>query len=1180
TADYPVSDPIGGDNIAYVSHIYPGHWLDEYWGPSYMNEITTCAALHPVFMTEWGFSMTSGESALEGTISEYGQPLMDFVEGLKISHSGWVASYDWGPPMFNTDWTLRCGEGEMGCFIKDTLYARRNDDQPGAGDDITAPTAPTSLVATPGDGTVSLDWDINTEGDLDGYNVYRSTTSGSGYSQINSELLVSSDYVDPNATNDVTYYYVVTAVDTSSNESGYSNEDFATPTDMTPPVPPTSLAATAGDGTVSLDWDDNSEIDLDGYNIYRSTTSGSGYSQINGVQLSSSDYTDNSVTNGVTYYYVVTAVDTSSNESGNSNENSAMPADTTPPTPPTGLMATTGNGYVSLFWLDNTEIDLDGYHIYRSTASGSGYTQLNGSLLSSPEYLDPNVTDSVTYFYVVTAMDTALNESGYSSEESVMAIYDPNYIDGDFNDDDKVDILDLELLVLNWLRDDCFTSQDCNEVDIAPLGGDHTVNMLDFSAMIEDWLMGVEMDSDPPVPNPLTWDLEPAATGMYSIDMSATEATDESGVEYYFYNVTDPTHDSGWQVSPYYEDTGLAMDTSYTYEVRARDTSPKRNKTDFSQQRTATTDQDTFPPDPNPMTWAQAPQATGTDSITMTAATASDDSGFEYYFNNVTDPNHDSGWQDSTYYEDTGLTIDTTYTYQVKARDKSPNQNETAYSEQLSATTEDTVPPTPNPLTWAQAPQATGTDSIIMTATTATDDSEIEYYFNNVTEPTHDSGWQNSPVYEDTDLDADTSYTYQVKARDLSLNLNETAYSIQSSANTQSSNPAVETEETFYSIGSEDGRMWDNGSIRGLDNEDQEDHENEALRLGDYAAYTYRCILSFDTSFLPDDSEITSIQLEMTRGFKPASGTDPFTWGGNCLIDVVNPCFGSSPALDNDDWDWPADADAVAEFLADPGENNQMTSTEFDQNGRNSINLSGKTQLRVYFTNPTNGDSTYDYLGFYSGNYSDASLRPRLIITYNTRTPPVTFTSMGGEDGRVWDDGDGLGDGSNSDDNSNAALRLGDILYSGTSLAYQAILSFDTSGLPDDKVIVSARLELTRGLTEYSVDPFTWGGSCTVDIVSGYFGDSVILEQTDWEASSDAAAVAGFASDPGSEAAMMSSYFNTEGLNYINKTGSTQIKVYFTIPTNNGSTDFLGIYSGDHGDPLKHPRLIVRYSID
>lgn len=130
-ATYPVS----GSNIVYVSHIYPAHWLSIYGSQAWFkSQITTCAAVHPVMMTEWGFSMSMGtDTLLNGTITDYGQPLMNFIEQHGIGNTAWVASYNWGPPMFWGDWTLRIGEGEMGGFVKDTLYWRRNDDQPNPG---------------------------------------------------------------------------------------------------------------------------------------------------------------------------------------------------------------------------------------------------------------------------------------------------------------------------------------------------------------------------------------------------------------------------------------------------------------------------------------------------------------------------------------------------------------------------------------------------------------------------------------------------------------------------------------------------------------------------------------------------------------------------------------------------------------------------------------------------------------------------------------------------------------------------------------------------------------------------------------------------------------------------------------------------------------------------------------
>jgi subtilisin family serine protease len=100
----------------------------------------------------------------------------------------------------------------------------------GGGEDTTAPAAPTGLTATGGDASVTLDWADNTESDLAGYNVYRSTTSEGPYTKINGSTVVSSSsYVDTGLSNGTTYYYVVRAVDTSTNESGNSNQASATP---------------------------------------------------------------------------------------------------------------------------------------------------------------------------------------------------------------------------------------------------------------------------------------------------------------------------------------------------------------------------------------------------------------------------------------------------------------------------------------------------------------------------------------------------------------------------------------------------------------------------------------------------------------------------------------------------------------------------------------------------------------------------------------------------------------------------------------------------------------------------------------------------------------------------------------------------------------------------------------
>lgn len=99
-----------------------------------------------------------------------------------------------------------------------------------------------------------------------------------------------------------------------------------TPSDRLGPGTPTGLVATAGNGVVVLEWTPNGEPDLEGYRLYRSAAQGTGYSKMVSVDKKLARYVDNTVTNDVTYYYVVTAFDTGSNESAFSKEVSIKPS--------------------------------------------------------------------------------------------------------------------------------------------------------------------------------------------------------------------------------------------------------------------------------------------------------------------------------------------------------------------------------------------------------------------------------------------------------------------------------------------------------------------------------------------------------------------------------------------------------------------------------------------------------------------------------------------------------------------------------------------------------------------------------------------------------------------------------------------------------------------------------------
>jgi O-glycosyl hydrolase len=99
----------------------------------------------------------------------------------------------------------------------------------------------------------------------------------------------------------------------------------------------------------------------------------------------------------------------------------------------------------------------------------------------------------------------------------------------------------------------------------------------------------------------------------------------------------------------------------------------------------------------------------------------------------------------------------------------------------------DTTPPTPNPMTWASAPTATGAYTITMTASTASDaySPPVQYSFECTTDGTKSSSWQSSPTYLASGLTPNTLYTFRVKARDSAPALNETGWSSTLSATTE-----------------------------------------------------------------------------------------------------------------------------------------------------------------------------------------------------------------------------------------------------------------------------------------------------------------------------------------------------------------------------------------------------------
>ena len=133
----------------------------------------------------------------------------------------------------------------------------------------------------------------------------------------------------------------------STNSAGQNDWVLVLRSAATVPAAPTGLTATGADTQVALSW--TASVGAVSYNIYRSTTSG-GEVKIatTPATITTTSAIDTGLTNGTTYYYKVTAVN-SAGESARSTEASAIPL-LKPPTAPTNLSAAGSNKQVSLSW--------------------------------------------------------------------------------------------------------------------------------------------------------------------------------------------------------------------------------------------------------------------------------------------------------------------------------------------------------------------------------------------------------------------------------------------------------------------------------------------------------------------------------------------------------------------------------------------------------------------------------------------------------------------------------------------------------------------------------------------------------------------------------------------------------------------------------------------------------------
>jgi hypothetical protein len=185
---------------------------------------------------------------------------------------------------------------------------------------------------------------------------------------------------------------------------------------------------------------------------------------------------------------------------------------------------------------------------------------------------------------------------------------------------------------------------------------------------------------------------------------------------------------------------------------------------------------------------------------------------------------------------------------------------------------------------------------------------------------------------------------------------------------------------------------------------------------------------------------------------------------------------------------------------------------------------------------------------------------------------PVIFNSTGSQDGWILESSETSGVGGTKD-NTAATFRLGD---DSSNRQYRAILSFDTSSLPNDAVIKSAVLKIKQSGSAVGSNPFSILDSLYADIRKGYFGSSSSLQLADFNAAATASKVGAFGTTPVS--GWYSATLNSTGRSNINKTSLTQFRLFFNLDDNdNNVADYMKFVSGDASS--NKPQLIIKYTL-
>lgn len=275
---------------------------------------------------------------------------------------------------------------------------------------ISVPSAPLVQASS---ATISISW--SAIGGASAYDLLRSE-DGVNFSIVQANI-VGLSYIDPTPVSGKTYQYSYIPVHTSGikMQQSVSSADVSIDKPLVPQNLVAQVKATAV-GQVELSWtfvDQAGSNAISGYRIYRSTSSNNYSTALATVSQTQNSFSDSSIIAGQKYFYIVRSISPSGVESDHSNE-----AVINIISGPSSINTQHSNPNINVSWV--TVPGASSYRVLRSQNSGGPYGLLGST--NTLNYTDSNITNGLTYYYVVRAVFADGSISMNSNESVITAI--------------------------------------------------------------------------------------------------------------------------------------------------------------------------------------------------------------------------------------------------------------------------------------------------------------------------------------------------------------------------------------------------------------------------------------------------------------------------------------------------------------------------------------------------------------------------------------------------------------------------------------------------------------------------------------------------------------------------------------------------------------------------------------